>query len=126
MSPFTETGSRPKPETNFELYAWFFMRLSGILLIFLVLGHFAIMHLINNVDVIDYNFVAGRYDRFLWRGYDLALLTLAMLHGLNGARILADEYLKGRWRTMASIGVALLGVLFIAMGAVVIIIFQSK
>lgn len=126
MSLFTETGSRPKPATKFELYAWLFMRLSGILLLFLVLGHFSIMHLINSVDVIDFNFVAGRYGRLLWRVYDLTLLTLAMLHGLNGARILVDEYLKGRWRTMASVCVSLLGALAIIIGAIVIIIFQSK
>ena len=39
---------QPKPTRgNFELYAWVFMRISGVLLVLLVLGHFAIMHVID-------------------------------------------------------------------------------
>jgi succinate dehydrogenase / fumarate reductase membrane anchor subunit len=58
----------------------------------LALGHLIIMHLLNNVDHIDYDFVAGRYAGWFWRGYDLLMLVLAMLHGLNGVRILIDDY----------------------------------
>ena len=39
---------QPKPSRgNFELYAWVFMRVSGVLLVLLVLGHFAIMHVLD-------------------------------------------------------------------------------
>ena len=84
--------SSPKPSGGMELWTWLFMRISGLALLGLALGHLIIMHLLNNVDHIDYDFVAGRYAGWFWRGYDLLMLVLAMLHGLNGVRILIDDY----------------------------------
>jgi succinate dehydrogenase / fumarate reductase membrane anchor subunit len=77
------------------------MRLSGLVLLGLALGHLVLMHLIHNVDEINYAFVASRYAGWLWRIYDLALLLLAMIHGTNGARVIIDDYLKGRPRLAA-------------------------
>ena len=70
------------------------MRISGLVLLFLALGHLALMHVIHNVDEINYVFVAGRYAGWFWRGYDLLLLLLAMVHGTNGARVLIDDYVQ--------------------------------
>ncbi|MCP4892907.1 MAG: succinate dehydrogenase, partial [Actinomycetales bacterium] len=36
------TGQR----SNFELYSWLFMRISGLVLVFLVLGHLFIMNML--------------------------------------------------------------------------------
>jgi len=78
------------------------MRVSGLVLLFLALGHLVLMHLVHNVDEISYAFVAGRYTGWFWRGYDLLMLVLAMIHGTNGARILIDDYLHAPlWRRLA-------------------------
>ena len=37
------TGQR----SNFELYSWLFMRISGLVLVFLVLGHLFIMNMLD-------------------------------------------------------------------------------
>ena len=103
----TLSGARPKPASGLELRSWIFMRVSGLVLLFLALGHLVLMHLIHNVDEINYAFVAGRYAGWLWRGYDLALLLLAMLHGTNGARVLIDDYLRGRRRRITLIALYL-------------------
>ncbi len=67
---------------NFELYAWVFMRVSGVLLVLLVLGHFAIMHVIDGgISRVNFAFVSGRWSNPFWRVYDFAMLTLALLHG---------------------------------------------
>src|SRR5687768_4218477 len=50
----TSYGARARPTSTFEVYSWFFMRVSGVVLLFMVLGHLAIMHIINSVDTIDY------------------------------------------------------------------------
>ncbi len=50
-------GSRP--ESRLEPYSWLFMRISGLVLVVLALGHLAIMHLVNSVEIIDYDWVAG-------------------------------------------------------------------
>ena len=46
----SESGRRVKPSGGFELAAWFFMRISGLILVFLALGHLFITHILNNVE----------------------------------------------------------------------------
>lgn len=100
--PSTSYGIRPA--RSLEIFAWLFMRLSGVLLLILALGHLVIMHLINNVGNINYEFVAGRWSGelgMLWRGYDWLMLTLALFHGVNGMRTIFEDYLRpGRARTL--------------------------
>ncbi|SBW19797.1 MULTISPECIES: succinate dehydrogenase hydrophobic membrane anchor subunit [Protofrankia] len=82
-----------KARTNFELYAWLFMRVSGILLVFLVLGHLFIMNILDGgVQRIGFGFVAGRWASPFWRTWDLLMLVLAELHGTNGLRTVINDY----------------------------------
>ena len=117
-------GTRPRPSGGMELYAWLFMRLSGVALLGLALGHLFIMHVFNSVHWIDYNFVAARYTRLFWRAYDLAMLWLAMIHGLNGLRTILDDYLKGFARDTAVRMLYVIGISFLALGTYAIIAFQ--
>ena len=90
------TGARNRrPKQNFETWSWFFMRISGLILVILALFHFALTHIINDVVETDYEFVANRWDNPMWRLYDWSLLALAMLHGLNGLRWIIDDYARG-------------------------------
>ena len=85
------TSNRSK--TNFEMYSWIFMRMSGLLLVFLVLGHLGIMLLLDGgVQRINFAFVAGRWASPFWRTWDLAQLWLAQLHGTNGLRVIINDY----------------------------------
>ena len=120
----TSYGSKSKPSGGAELYAWIFMRLSGVVLLLLALGHLFIMHVFNSVHNIDYNFVAGRYAKLFWRGYDLTMLWLAMIHGLNGLRTILDDYLKGPTRDVAVRALYVIGVAFLALGTYVIVMFK--
>ncbi|OGR87045.1 MAG: hypothetical protein A3A86_00905 [Elusimicrobia bacterium RIFCSPLOWO2_01_FULL_60_11] len=127
--PSTSYGSRPAPTGSaFELFAWLFMRLSGVLLLVLALGHLVIMHLINNVGNINYEFVAGRWSGELgmfWRGYDWLMLMLAMVHGVNGLRTILEDYLRpGKRRTLALSALYIIGIAFLAVGSVVIFAFK--
>ncbi len=79
---------------SFETWSWFFMRLSGLALVFLALAHFAITHILNDVVDTDHDFVARRWDNPLWRLFDWSLLALALLHGLNGLRWIVDDYVR--------------------------------
>jgi succinate dehydrogenase / fumarate reductase, membrane anchor subunit len=79
--------------TNFELYSWLFMRFSGLLLTFLVLGHLFIMLVLDGgVEKIDFAFVAGRWASPFWQIWDLLTLWLATLHGTNGLRTVINDY----------------------------------
>ena len=120
----TPSGSRVRPAGGVELYAWLFMRISGMLLLALALGHFFIMHLFNSVHTIDYDFVVRRYAKVFWRGYDLTMLWLAMIHGLNGIRTLIDDYLRPPFLTLTIRALYLVGMAFLLLGTWVIITFQ--
>jgi len=91
-----------KPLGGFELVAWFFMRISGLVLVFLALGHLFITHILNNVENINYEFVSNRWadpkTGVIWRLWDLTMINLAMLHGFNGLRQVLDEYVVRRNR----------------------------
>lgn len=116
---------RPRPVGGLELYTWFFMRISGVLLLVLALGHLAVMHLINSVDVVNYDFVARRYATPFWRTYDLTMLWLALLHGLNGMRILVDDYVTAKgWRVFSLSILYTIGFIFLIMGSLIILTFQ--
>ncbi|MBI2885192.1 MAG: succinate dehydrogenase [Candidatus Omnitrophica bacterium] len=116
---------RPKPIGGMDLWSWYFMRVSGLALLLLALGHLVIMHLINSVDVIDYDFVARRYVGWFWRGYDLLLLVLAMIHGLNGMRVIVDDYLhQPAQRRVAAWLLHGLGTILIVLGVVAVVTFR--
>ena len=123
-------GRRVKPGGGFELAAWFFMRISGLLLVFLALGHLFITHILNNVESINYAFVATRWGNpktgYLWRLWDLTMINLAMIHGFNGLRQVLDEYVvrPGR-RVVAHTLIWMSCIFLIGLGSYAIILFQE-
>jgi succinate dehydrogenase / fumarate reductase membrane anchor subunit len=85
--------SRARSRTNYELYSWIFMRVSGLLLVILVLGHLLIMNVLDGgVQRVNFGFVAGRWSSPFWQTWDLLQLWLAELHGTNGLRTIINDY----------------------------------
>ena len=79
--------------TNPEMVSWLFMRISGLVLVFLVLGHLFIMNILDGgVQRINFAFVAGRWASPFWQFWDLLQLWLAMIHGTNGLRTIINDY----------------------------------
>jgi succinate dehydrogenase / fumarate reductase, cytochrome b subunit len=107
-------------KSRFDTFMWTFMRVSGVLIIPLVFGHLAMIHLISGVfditlvgavpagttlgpnlatELTAVNFVRLRWDTmfagvFIWRLYDAALLILIIIHGFNGARYVVNDYFR--------------------------------
>ncbi|WP_326598682.1 succinate dehydrogenase hydrophobic membrane anchor subunit [Streptomyces sp. NBC_01803] len=92
--PRARTGRSPRTtRTNFELYGWVFMRVSGILLVVLVITHLLIQLVLDGgVSKVSFAFVAGRWASPFWQAWDLIMLWLAMLHGGNGLRTIINDY----------------------------------
>jgi succinate dehydrogenase / fumarate reductase, membrane anchor subunit len=119
------TGFGAKPAGGgFETFSWYFFRVSGVLLIFLVIIHLIVMHVTTDVAKTTYDFVAARYSNPLWRLYDWLLLTLSLLHGMNGLRVVIDDYVQGRAArlTLMSIAGTLL-LVFLMLGTITLITF---
>jgi succinate dehydrogenase / fumarate reductase membrane anchor subunit len=94
-SPRSAPNRPRRGRTNTELYAWLFMRMSGIVLVVLVLGHLFIMNILDGgVQRINWAFVAGRWASPFWQVWDLLMLWLAMIHGANGLRVIINDYTR--------------------------------
>ena len=79
--------------SRFEVRSWFFMRISGLILIFLALYHLTWWNLVIGVEHLDSEVVLERWRNPLWRFFNILLVTFAMLHGLNGARYSIEDYI---------------------------------
>ncbi len=90
----TDEHAARRPRGSFETWSWFFMRVSGLVLVFLALVHFAVTHIVTDVAETDAHFVGDRWANPLWRLFDWALLALALFHGLNGLRWIIDDYVR--------------------------------
>ena len=114
--------------SNFELYSWLFMRASGVLLVFLVLGHLFIMMVMDGgVSKIGFAFVAGRWSSPWWQFWDLCMLWLAMIHGSNGMRTVINDYAeKDRTRAILKTLLYTAAVLTVALGTLVIFTFDPS
>jgi len=112
--------------SNFELWSWYFFRVSGVLILFLVFGHILVVHILNSVDDITYVFVAERWQSLGWRFYDWLLLALALTHGQNGLRVMIEDYIHPRgWRITAhTANWTILGV-FLLVGTLTIVTFPT-
>jgi succinate dehydrogenase / fumarate reductase membrane anchor subunit len=126
--PTTAYGATRRPEpgaTGWETFSWWFMRVSGVALLFLAIIHLLVMHIITDVSATGYDFIAHRYANPFWRVFDLLLLTLALLHGLNGLRVITDDYISRRGPRLAAQSVLFLTALtFWLMGTLTIITFH--
>jgi succinate dehydrogenase / fumarate reductase membrane anchor subunit len=118
---------RVRPSSNFELYGWFFMRVSGIILLVVAVFHLLYMHLTIGVENIDFETIAGRWESPFWRIFDFLLLSFALSHGINGTRQVLDDYVHSRgWRVVARTLVFMLGFVIALMGAYVIFTFKTS
>jgi succinate dehydrogenase / fumarate reductase membrane anchor subunit len=113
---------------NFEKYAWVFMRISGLALVILVLGHLLIMNILDGgVHRINFAFVAGRWSSPFWQFWDLAMLWLTQLHGGNGLRTVINDYArKDGTRFWLKVLLVTSMVLIMALGSYVIFTFNPN
>ena len=117
---------RGRPARAGEFWWWVFMRLSGILLLVLAVGHVLIMHVIGQgVDRVNFGFVAVRWQSPFWRSWDWLMLSLALVHGINGLRVISLDYIRRpgvRIATNWFFGIA--GVLAFSLGSIVVFTFN--
>ena len=117
---------RERPAVGYELGSWLFMRISGILLLFLAVGHVVIMHVIGGgVGRVDFKFVEVRWQSPFWRTWDWLLLSLALLHGVNGLRVVVLDYVRSPGARFAITWFFnVVGVVLFALGTVIVFTFN--
>jgi succinate dehydrogenase / fumarate reductase membrane anchor subunit len=122
----SRSGGTMRPSgSSFEVFSWYFLRISGLALVLLAVLHVVIMHVVNTDDEIDHQFVVDRWSSPFWQFYDFLLLALALLHGVNGARICIEDYIRRPgWRVAAYSALSLLTLAFLALGTLAIVTFN--
>lgn len=86
------TVRRVKLEGNYERYPWLFMRLSGVAMLILAVGHMVIQHVLNSSANLTIQFVAQQWSAWGWKAFDITLLRMAIPHGVRGLFNILSDY----------------------------------
>jgi succinate dehydrogenase / fumarate reductase, membrane anchor subunit len=129
FSPGWSVGAgRDRPVGGMELWTWIFMRISGLLLLVLAVGHVLIMHVVDDgVGRVNFGFVAARWQSPFWRTWDWALLVLALVHGINGLRVIVLDYVRPAGARFAiNMFFYMTGFLLFVLGTVIVFTFDPS
>lgn len=91
---YERPGAQMSKKSKFEFYSWVFMRVSGVLLLFMATYHLIWWNLLVGVEHLSAELVLERWNNPLWRLFNVGLAVFAMLHGLNGARYSIEDYIR--------------------------------
>jgi succinate dehydrogenase / fumarate reductase membrane anchor subunit len=125
---FSTAEGRPRPTSGAELWWWLFMRISGILLLFLAIGHVLLMHVVGDgIDRVNFAFVQLRWQYPFWRTWDWLLLSLALVHGVNGLRAIVQDYVrKPQARFAINWFFYIVGFVIFSIGTIVVLTFDPS
>ena len=106
---------------------WLTIRATAVVLAVLVLAHFAATHVLTDVAETDSSFVAARWQSGLIAATDWLMLACAVLHGMAGAWIIANEYVRSA-TTRAVLRVALIvaGIAMVAGGTWTLLVLLGR
>lgn len=102
------------------------IRITGVLLAVLALGHFAVMHIVNDVAATDSSFIARRWSSALWVVWDGLLLVTVLVHLGTASVAVVRDYWTGnarQRRVLAGLRVTL--VLMFVIGAVALVLSST-
>ncbi|KQX48876.1 MULTISPECIES: hypothetical protein [unclassified Paenibacillus] len=105
-----------------NVLAWFFQRVSGVALIFLIAVHMWSLHYAHPDVHPSYPNLIERLRTIGYIALDFSLLALALFHGLNGVRNIVLDYTSNsrlirRW----SLGLMMIGIVFSLWGGAALI-----
>jgi succinate dehydrogenase / fumarate reductase membrane anchor subunit len=104
------------------------MRLSGLVLLILAVGHVLIMHVLDEgVDRVNFAFIQLRWASPFWKAWDWLMLVLALLHGVNGLRVITLDYVRSEAaRTAINAFFAILGAALMTLGTIIVVTFDPS
>ncbi len=110
-----------------RLAAFLVMRATALVLAVLVLGHFAVTHLVNDVAETGSSFVLRRWSSALWLAWDWTMLAAALAHAGAGIWLLIDEQAQAaRLRRHLHRGLAATVVVLLAVGTATLAFAGSR
>jgi succinate dehydrogenase / fumarate reductase membrane anchor subunit len=141
MTTQTRAVARTRSGSRFELYAWFFTRVTAILLLLMAAFNLVYANLVGgpsnlyaaaqmrwaffpiSFHVQDTSVeVTPNFSNPFWQAYSFLLITFAATHALNGLRVVLEDYIR-RPLLMAWIRAILVGVWLCILLAAIFLIF---
>ncbi len=121
MALYTRAGRARPQRSGFELGVWYLMRLSGLALFVLALGHFSITHFIFDPATQTAQWIIDdRWGSLLWRTVDWLLLTMTVLHSFLGVRTVVQDYVAGGARTALTMLLYVTAIALFLMGTIAV------
>jgi len=107
-------------------FLWFFQRLSGFVLLLLLLLHTYISHFTFQGGAPTYSEVMTRLGDPYWKLFDLLFLYLALFHGLNGLWTVLTDYFHKPFAKLAFFSLITLGgLMLLIFGTITVISLPS-
>jgi succinate dehydrogenase membrane anchor subunit len=115
-------GGRARPGSGgFELAVWYLIRLTGLGLFVLALGHFLITHVVYDpVEQTGAWIVEERWGSLVWRTVDWLMLSMVIFHSFMGVRTVIGDYTRGGVRAALTVGLYLAGLVLFALGTMAV------
>jgi len=104
---------------------WLLQRLSGAILLVLIMAHFVVMHYMGFEKRL-YADVLARLSHPLWKTFDLIFLSLGLSHGGYGLWGIVGDYCRSdSARIIALIAIVTAGLVLFSLGLVTVLTFHS-
>jgi succinate dehydrogenase / fumarate reductase membrane anchor subunit len=102
-------------------WAWFFQRLSAVLLVILLAAHIIAAHYWHVGEAISVDTVNERLKNVAFIAIDYSMLAMVLLHGLNGTRtVLFDFDMFIKRKKVVDMGLWILGIATMIWGIVIL------
>ena len=126
LSPVSRGRMRPRGSRR-ETFAWYTIRITGLMLFVLALAHFSILHFIYDPAQQTAEFIATqRWNQLWWRVVDWLLLMSVLFHGFLGVRTVVMDYVhRPALREFTLLLLYTTGVLLFIIGTQVILTLPS-
>ncbi|MEU5849441.1 hypothetical protein [Saccharopolyspora shandongensis] len=103
-------------------YAYLLLRMSGLLLTVLVLGHFMVTHVTTDVADTNSRFIDVRWAQNIWIAWDGLMLTATLLHAVLGLWVVTADYSSGQRRRVLRALLVAAGLVVFAGGMTLLVI----
>ncbi len=111
--------------TSGGFYAWLFQRITGAILVVLLLLHFWVTHGLPKPEGVTYERIAPRLATPTWKVIDMLFLVCALYHGLNGVWMVVQDYVDSElWQGIIFFLLVTVGGILFFLGATTVIPFK--